>query len=273
MPLTSAYLIVSHGSRDPRSQIAVDRLANLVRQQLEARDHPQQSLSSCQWLCGFDGDEKASSATAVLSRAPAPLVATATLEATPMPLHERIGQFARQAESLGLERLQVLPLFLLPGVHVKEDIPREVAIAKQTITNAISLELRPYFGSHPGLIGLLARKFTQLPTSSRILLSHGSRRLGGNAPIEAIAEQLKAIPAYWSVTPSLLEQVTALATSSKSQRIEILPYFLFNGGITEAIARQVQQLQQAFPHLTLGLDEPLGATPELARLIVEGIES
>ena len=51
------------------------------------------------------------------------------------------------------------------------------------------------------------------------------------------------------------------------QKIGILPYFLFNGAITDAIANTINQLSQTYPNLQFHLTTPLGATEELARLV------
>jgi sirohydrochlorin ferrochelatase len=51
-----------------------------------------------------------------------------------------------------------------------------------------------------------------------------------------------------------------------------LPYFLFAGGITDAIAQSVSGLQAQFPRLQLKLAEPIGASAQLADLIVDLIE-
>ena len=175
-------------------------------------------------------------------------------------------QFAQLQE--GVKQIQILPLFLLPGVHVSEDIPAEVAMAQQQLEE-IQIELRPYLGSQPGIIDLLAEQFEQLPAQARILLSHGSRRPGSNQPVEAIAAQLDAVAAYWSISPSLDQQVENLAAAGYRD-IAIVPYFLFAGGITEAIAVAVEQLENS--DTTLYLGEPLGATPQLASLIVKEIK-
>ena len=230
--MQSAYLLVIHGSRDPRPQQSLEQLAALVTQEL-ANSH-----------------------------SPA-LIGTAVLELASLALHEQIEQFAEKAIATGCEKITLLPLFLLPGVHVMEDIPAEVAIA-QTKLQSIALEVAPYLGSYPELAGALSQ--STLP--ARILIAHGSRRSGGNQPIEAIATALKALPAYWSVTPGLEEQVTQLVQQGCSQ-IAILPYFLFAGGITDAIAQQVDQLAQQFPETKLALGNPIGTTPALAKLIVD----
>ena len=198
------------------------------------------------------------------------MVETASLELSEVPLWRKIQQFATKLESVGINTLKIVPLFLLPGVHVKEDIPQQMAIAQEKIGNKINIKLCPYLGSYEGLIKIIERQFSIHGQDARIIISHGSRRQGGNCSVEAIASQLKANIAYWSIKPSLSEQVNALVKQGQ-QRITIVPYFLFTGGITTVIDQQVQQLQNSLPQTELNLGQPFGATPELAQMMVEEI--
>ncbi|MFP4007811.1 MAG: sirohydrochlorin chelatase, partial [Spirulinaceae cyanobacterium] len=75
---SSAYLLVSHGSRDPRPQKAAVHLADLVSQRLSSSHR-------------------------------APIVTTAALELAPTPLYQEIYQ---QAQKYQLEQLHIVPLFL-----------------------------------------------------------------------------------------------------------------------------------------------------------------
>lgn len=195
-----------------------------------------------------------------------PLISTACLELSSLPLHQQITEFGDRALGLGYKQLQILPLFLLPGVHVMEDIPAEVALAQQALGQKLKLDLRPHLGSHSGLIRLLANQLAKTKAEAWILLTHGSSRAGAKQPVEAIAQQLGAVSAYWAVAPSLASRVQELAIAGH-QRIGILPYFLFAGGITDAIAQVVAQLQEQYPTVSFYLAEPLGASQELADLI------
>jgi hypothetical protein len=261
--LTSAYLLVSHGSRVPRPQIALDRLAVLVDQKLTAgkgvlaNSFPQsESTGLTEGRISLLHDRKTT------------LVKTATLECHPQPLHQQMIDAAHNAHISGFSGLKIVPLFLLPGVHVQVDLPSELVIAKSQLKNLIILELCPYLGSSPHLATFLARQFSQSIRETRIILAHGSRRLGGNTVIENLAHQLNAIPCYWSVAPNL-EWVISNLDLKKEKSITILPYFLFSGGITDAIALQVQQLQQNFPQISFKMGSPLGATTELSQLIID----
>lgn len=256
--LQSTYLLVAHGSRDPRPQKALAKLAKLCSERLAMLTPTGIATRSR------------------LTRSEA-LVGSATLEGGPTALHEQICQFADYTLSLGLAQVQVMPLFLLPGVHVKEDVPAEVAIAQQVLKDKIAIDLRPHLGCQTcSLAKWIASQKTsvalqtnwQIPCAAKwILLSHGTRRTGGNSTVEAMAEQAGATAAYWSVPPSLEEQVSRLVHHGH-QEIGILPYCLFAGGLTDAIAQRVEQLKQQFPQVKFYLANPLEASVELADLIV-----
>ena len=241
--MRSAYLLVSHGSRDPRPQIAVDRLA----QQLSI--HLQQS-----------------------SPVDVPVVvATAQLELADKPLHRQIQDFAHKCIVPGIDRIVLLPLFLLPGVHVMDDIPAEVALAERELNERLKLTVAPFLGSAPNIIDLFAQNRSDLPKSSTIL-AHGSRRADGNTTVERLATSLNVEIAYWSIEPSLTERVMELSDRGVTE-IGILPYFLFTGGITDAIAELVTKLSQQFPSVKLTLQEPIGNSPRLVKTLGEILAS
>lgn len=259
--MPSAYLLVSHGSRDPRPQVAMEQLSLLLSQsQLPYLAPTKAGVQGGQLGC--DNSERIT-------------VGTAYLELSPTPLHEQITLFADRALKDGYNRVEIVPLFLLSGVHVMEDIPANVAIAQKTLGRSQSLDIRPHLGTHPGLIQLLATEQANTQANTLvdgwILLAHGSRRAGAKEPVEAIAQQLGALSAYWAVPPSLESQVDSLV-SAGHQQIGIIPYFLFAGGITDAIALSVDQLQEKFPSVRLHLAQPLGASQELADLILNLVD-
>lgn len=237
--MSAAYLLIAHGSRDRRSQAAFAALAQQLTPRLR-------------------------SATPQFAA-----VGTAYLELSRQPLHQQIIQFANRtvAES-AITELYLLPLFLLPGMHVRDDIPVEVTQAKTLLTIDCQLHLRNYLGAHAGLVPLLRRLLGRLPASQRILMAHGSRRFGGNAPIEAMASRLQATPGYWAIAPSLATQVQALVRQGHPD-IAIQPYFLFPGGITTAIADEVALLQQQFEHTQLHVGQPLSEAPEFITLVLD----
>jgi sirohydrochlorin cobaltochelatase len=233
--LPSAYLLVSHGSRDPRPQIAVNQLAA----QLSSLDRSN-------------------------------LIGTAQLELAAIQLHAQIVDFAQTLVERGIDKIVILPLFLNPGVHVMDDLPAEVAIAQRELPT-LKIAIAPFLGTCANLTDLFERNRLDLPDRS-IILAHGSRRVGANQTVEQIADKLDLEPAYWSVAPNLTDLVTDLVAQGTTE-IGILPYFLFPGGITDAIGELVAKLRDRFPQVRIILAEPIGNSPELVTTIEQIFKS
>jgi sirohydrochlorin cobaltochelatase len=265
----SAYLLVAHGSPDPRPQAVVAQLANSVAQKLYHLQLGQGRHGSLDCSQIYSDQVAVTQSTVTsLESISQPLVASAYLECHPLALHEQIYQFGQRSLDRTTVRLQILPLFLSPGRHVMEDLPQEVAIAQQMLGQACQIELKPYLGTHANLSRLLATYMATQPVEVWILLAHGSRRLGGNTPTEQLAERLGAMPAFWSIPNNLEDRITELKNLGY-RRIAILPYFLFYGEIIDTISQSVNHLSQRFPTLNLQLMSPLESILELADLLVD----
>jgi len=200
------------------------------------------------------------------------IVGIAALECAPQPLHLQIQAFCQPwlstAGMANAYELRLLPLFLLPGVHVMEDIPAEVQRAQAILPANLRITMQPYLGTQGKLQRLIAEQMARLPVEAWILLSHGSRRRGANQTVESLAEAVGAMTAYWSCAPSLEERLTQLRQAGL-RRMAIFPYCLFPGGITDAIAHTIATFSQQFPDLHLTLAEPLGANPALVDVLVD----
>lgn len=312
---STAYLLISHGSRDSRPQEAMNRLADLVRKHLEtvpqrlalnAADGDTQlavrqlstaetGFSSRRQAPEFEqiidahldrGDrsvDKTTGKTTLLTR-PQPqgaptqpsnvLVGTACLELAAIPLSEQIYKFGLRVKAAGVSELKLLPVFLMSGVHVMEDIPAEVQAAQQLLNHdsltddALKLTLCPHLGSHRKLPDVLANRLASVPAEGSLLVAHGSRRPKGNRAILSLASRIGTTVAYWATPPDIESQVIALMQQG-CQKLAILPYFLFAGGITDAITHRTEELAERFPSVSFRLLPTLGATDEIAQLAVE----
>lgn len=234
----SGYLLVVHGSRNLNYQIALQRLADLVKQELIKLDDSQ-----------------------------LPLIETAYLELSSVSLSESITNFAFKCVAQKYNNVKVLPLFLLAGIHVTQDIPNAIKIAQEKLQDKIRIQLMPYLGNYDNLITFFEQKFCELSTEKRILIAHGSSLKKANEECKKIAFKLGAEIAFWSIKPNLQEKLATLAIDN-IKSIAILPYFLFEGKITEAIALQVEELKIEYPQIKFLVGKPLGANITLANLIV-----
>lgn len=164
------------------------------------------------------------------------------LEGQELNLAQQLETFALEVIKAGGTEIVILPLFLLEGVHVKEDIPEQVAIAAVGHQDDnLRFRVTEHLGTSPQIPKLLSQSFVSQSTDrqNRILIAHGSRRDGANQVVEDLARQCGAIAAYWGVEPKIETQIEA-SLSQGITEIAVLPYFLTEGGITEAIAKKLQ---------------------------------
>ena len=290
---STAFLLVSHGSRDTRHGVAMARIGSLVRAQLQPSSEdlelrpaspPSLSIQLSNPSLDFAAPPLSqktgpSLLTSEINRptpnhnwsSPGepspPLVGTACLESGPLPLHHQIIGFGQRVKALGMQTIRIVPVFLLPGVHVMEDIPTEVAAAQSALPG-INLEICSYLGSHAGLRSLVQTRVQETRADAWIMLAHGSRRSGGNRVVETLAQGLGGTTAYWSVPPSL-ENTAIHLMQSGVQKLTILPYFLFAGGLTDAIIHTTEELAERFPNIRFRLLPPLGPTSDLATLVTD----
>lgn len=237
---SSAYFLVAHGSRNPNYLLQLQNLAILIQQEIN------------------------------ISNKYLPIVKTGYLELAKIPLFQSIINFALELSSQGnYQSIKIIPLFLSSGVHVKQDIPREIQLARKHLkNNHVSLQLMPFLGSHDNLLTVLERKFAQFNTQKKILLAHGSSLEQSNQECQKIATQLDVDLTYWSINPKLNEKIASLSNSGVDS-VAIIPYFLFEGRITRAIADNIKELKAKYAHLKLYLDSPIGVSQDLANLIIK----
>lgn len=265
MTTSVAYFLVIHGSRNTETLIAANQFQQLLIAQIEAKRKIIQSNLWRHELASLN-----STSTNVLDQVETPLIEVAALELAPLPLNLSLTKFAHKAQSLGCNRIKVIPLFFAPGVHVIEDIPAEVSLAVKKVNNIATIELSTFLGKYSGIPQLIIDKFENLSAQTRILVAHGSRLPGVANFYKSLTTKVGALDAYWSTEPSLENQVK-LQIDLGSKSIAILPYFLFPGRITNAIANQVHSLQQKYPEVELILGQPLGTSKALAELVAKEI--
>jgi len=228
----TALFLVTHGSSDRRSWLALQNFVAVARSRKNKY--------------GDDYDNR--------------YISGGCLEGQELNLSQQLEQFATEVIPDRVSEIVILPLFLLEGVHVSEDIPEQVAIAESKLTDKLAekftaqfpdrsiFRIMPHVGTDKEIPSLLLQHFEKYSEKSeksnsepqgRILIAHGSRRLGANQVVEDLAMRSQAIAAYWGVEPKIETQVENLLAQGIS-KINVLPYFLTEGGITEAIANKLK---------------------------------
>ncbi|MEN9202722.1 MAG: CbiX/SirB N-terminal domain-containing protein [Thermostichus sp. DG_1_6_bins_120] len=252
MSSSPLVFLVCHGSRDPEYQQAVVELLVRVRQQLS------------------------------------PLrVELVQLEGQPLSLaeqiHQRLHARLSRAGNGAVDKVVLLSLFMGQGSHVEEDLPAALAQV-QAWWPQLPLVLTPPIGQHPAFLDLLTlRIHTHLRAAAEradawIVLGHGSRLPGFAAQLQAgiqrLEQRLPGIPfhlAFAAQSPNLEAAVIHCLRLSQ-HRLQVLPFFLFPGGLLRSLQLQAQQLQQQWPLLQIEVEPPLCQDPQLLEVIADTLQ-
>jgi sirohydrochlorin ferrochelatase len=230
MTTGTTLLLVAHGSRDPRHAATVTDLAALVRAQRPAQSVEVGYLDHC-----------APRIPQVLSRLQGQAVA--------------------------------LPLLLNHAFHARSDIP---AVLAETASLHPGLTIRQgaVLGPSSLLLDALDRRLAEagVRPSARtgiVLAAAGSSDPAANAVTREVAAQWQRLRGWGAVEvahasaapPRVVDAVTALRARGLAE-IAVAPYLLAPGLLPDRIAAEAA---------SAGVDTvaaPLGATPELARLLL-----
>lgn len=219
----TALFLVAHGSYDPRPAIALKQLQDRLGQYLIGSGH---LVAENHLGLGF-------------------------LDCTPIPLEAQLCQFMQGLEP-GVDRMMVVPLFLLPGIHVSEDIPQ--AIARAQAQSSMPLELLPFLGSWPPFQNLVQSHLKSPP--AWIVIAHGSRRPQAKDWLEKLSQTWDVTLALWSEPASLEQAIQTIITQEPEHplnTIAIFPYLLFAGKTIAAIAQELIHLQALYSQVSLQL--------------------
>ncbi|MEM9135776.1 MAG: sirohydrochlorin chelatase [Cyanobacteria bacterium P01_F01_bin.42] len=233
--MTQAFFLVAHGSRSPHGKTSLERLADYFRTLLPAEY----------------------------------AVGTGALEFEWGSLAQQLVEFRSRCPA-DCQQIYVIPVFLLPGTHVRDDIPDEIQAAQELFSpgQAVQLTLTAYLGSHPEIERILRNRMTLNSADAWVLLGHGSSRPEGDHVIEQLAQSLSVYSAFWASEPKISAQAHTLFEQGV-RSIGVIPYFLFAGRITAAIAAQIEEIDQRYPDRSIKLLSPLEPSRELARALLE----
>ncbi|MDQ0156542.1 sirohydrochlorin chelatase [Robertmurraya andreesenii] len=175
-----------------------------------------------------------------------------------------IAQTIESCIEQGARRITVVPVFLLPGIHTNVDIPIELGQYPDVIF---------HYGKPLGvddiMVDILADKLADAGFGARdneavLLVGHGSRLPEAGAEFERLAISLaekarcSVHPAYVT-TPVYYQEIAAKLVEKK---IFILPHFLFSGGFTDKMKRELEWVEESIIFC-----EPVGFNERLIPLI------
>ncbi len=247
-----AHLLITHGSRNPTSAASAQSLLQKIQPHL-----PQAQLFHAQ------------------------------LEGTESPLHQQILEIAHHLQTQNIHHLTILPLFLIPGIHILQDLPQEQTLLHPLLPKTFHLHPLPplyhHLPHHPNLFPpLISTGAPPAPSSPeipappapssplKILLTHGSKTPNSDRPIHQLAQIHNALPAYYTTEPSLQ---TLLTQHQNHPHIHILQHFLFPGTITQKLQTLIQQHQTQKPHQIITQTPTLDQLPTFPSLLAQILTS
>lgn len=173
----------------------------------------------------------------------------------------------------GARRVLAVPFILNAAGHVKMELPAAVARARQRHP-AVEFAITRHLGMGHELFAILQEELTRLMkslampdprTTGVVLLGRGSSDAGANGELAKMARWLFEANdhelvdlAFTGIAWPRLESVVQRQARLGMMQIVILPVYLFNGVLTERIARQVERLRAQYPTIAFALGERFG---------------
>ncbi len=182
----------------------------------------------------------------------------------------------------GATEITVLPYFLIDGYFVQVSLRQQVEqIAASYPT--VAFNLAPAFGEHPALAQLVQKRADQAwpqlnyAQAGLLVLVHGSPRPASNAPIEAVAEQVRQATPWAAVQvcfmdlnqPSIPDALDALIAQGLEQLVAV-PYFIqFGSHVREDLPAIIQASRERHGHATIVLAQHLDYDELLLDVLID----
>ncbi len=247
--MRTAILLVGHGSREERANGEFEELVAAYR-------------------------------SALLERGDATTVVHAYVELAQPLLDHALRELAAVHE-----RIVVMPLFLFLVGHAKNDIPIALSRARAAYPSVEFLSARE-LGVHTAMLEIAfdrAKAVARLetPDASRtavVIVGRGSSDPGANAEFYKLARLFSEgrgfaslVPCFIGITSPLVPDALEMAARSRPDGILVVPYFLFDGRLTEKLTGQVAQFSERYPWIRCSIARHLGADLRLVGVIDERV--
>ncbi|WP_055590344.1 sirohydrochlorin chelatase [Peterkaempfera griseoplana] len=199
------------------------------------------------------------------------------IELSPPPLADAVAELV----AAGVRRFAAVPLVLVSAGHAKGDIPAALAREKERHPGISYRYGRP-LGPHPALLSVLERRLDEVldradrAATTVLLVGRGSTDPDANSEVHKAARLLwegRGLAGVETAFVSLADPDVAAGLERCRRlgagRIVVLPYFLFTGVLPDRVERQAAEWAAAHPAVEVRCAGVMGATEELAELVLE----
>ncbi|HYU21284.1 MAG TPA: sirohydrochlorin chelatase [Chloroflexota bacterium] len=188
----------------------------------------------------------------------------------------------RRCVAAGARRVVVLPFFLFPAGHVRDDLPGELEQARAKHLDA-TLELLPPLGPAEELLDVLEERAGQAIAqlagdpdglTAVVLVGAGTSDPDANGDLCKVARLLWERSPYplvevaWiSLTTPNVRQAVDRCVALGARRIALVPYFLNTGVLLRRIGPRLGPIRQQHPRLAIQVAPQIGPHPRLIDLL------
>lgn len=221
-------------------------------------------------------DEVEATAAALRRRHPHLDLSHAFIELAEPLLDDALARLAARAD-----RVAVLPLFLFEAGHMKEELPRALQSARSAFP-AVRFDASRVFGLHPWMLEIAAERMRTAihpqDATSAVLIAVGR----GTSDPEANSDFCKVVrllgerggfawsePCFIGVTGPRFEAMAERVALSGPERVLVLPYFLFDGRLTDRLDGQVGDFAERHKTIDVRRAQLLGAHPRVLDIVDE----
>jgi len=110
-----------------------------------------------------------------------------------------------------------------------------------------------------------------------VLIAHGSRRDEANAELRQLADFVGSrrpdclvMPAFLELAEPTIPAAVQSCIAQGAQRVQLFPYFLSAGvHVTRDLQGFCRQFAEQHPEVEFQLTRPLGAHPDIARIVLD----
>jgi len=205
------------------------------------------------------------------------------LELTDPPILDTISRCVEE----GAERVIVMPLFLVPAGHMKNDVPSAIHLARARYPK-VEFIYGPHLGLDARLLSVLDERLAEVEASAPsrdrqetavLLVGRGSSDPDANGDVYKVARLLWEGRGFgWVETCFVGITVPRVAEGIRrcirlgARRIIVLPYFLFTGVLVRRIFRQAEAEQGRFPEVEILCGRHLGGHANLLEVLLQRID-
>ncbi|HET6371601.1 MAG TPA: sirohydrochlorin chelatase [Nitrospiria bacterium] len=193
-----------------------------------------------------------------------------------------IPEAIRRVVESGSLKIFALPLFLFPGRHVLEDLPRILADARQDHPG-VEFFLGAPLDRHTPVLELAAVRIGEAPPlrtssgkSGLLVVGRGTLEPRAMEATERMALRLaETLPhrvvrhCFAEVVPPYIPDAFEALLSEGVEAVVIFPALLFTGIILQRIGRQVEALREKHPEIAITLAPHLG----IHNLLADGVRA